>query len=324
MKLLMNFPLFNGCLKEYGDMSGVAAECNKLGLDGLEIIFDLSPYTEELPPNDLAVGFHMMFWSSWVDFWKGNEEALLREFESWDMVRECYHCDTRKGMVQQFKADLQRAIDLEAEYVVFHVSEVKVEECFTYQSSHSDREVIDCAVELINEILDGMDMRMAFLVENQWWSGFKFTDPEMTRRLLDGIEYDNKGIMLDTGHLLNMNTKLRSQAQAADYIRNVYDAHGDLGSYVRGLHLHQSLSGEYVETQGYQTPDDLVGNYWERFARCYSHILQIDRHQPWTDPAIADVLNHIGPEWVNNELSGSTREAHSNAVATQLHTLLGK
>ncbi len=324
MKLLTNFPLYNGCLKEYGDMAGVAAECSKLGLDGIEVIWDHLPYTEELPPNDLAVGFHMMFWSSWVDFWKGDVEALLREHGDWGTVQECFHCDSREGIIQQYKVDLQRAIDLDAEYVVFHVSEVKIDECFTYQFDYSDREVIDCASELINEILDGMDAHMAFLVENQWWSGFKFTDPAMTRRLLDGIEYDNKGIMLDVGHLLHTNTTLRTQAQAADYILDRYDAHGDLASFVRGLHLHQSLSGEYVESQGYQVPDDLVGGYWDKFARCYKHVLQIDKHQPWTDPAVADVVSRIGPEWVNNELSAWPREAHSNAIATQLHALSGK
>lgn len=324
MKLLMNFPLYNGCLKEYGDMAGVASECDKLGLDGIEVIWDHLPYTEELPPKGLAIGFHMLFWSSWVDFWRGDEEALLRELGDWDMIRECYHCDTREGMVKQYKVDLQRAIDLQAEYVVFHVSEVKLEECFTYQFAHSDAEVIDCAIELINEILDGQDAHMAFLVENQWWSGFKFTDPKLTQRLLNGIEYDNKGIMLDVGHLMSTNTELRTQAQAASYIRDMYDAHGDLAPYVRGLHLHQSLSGEYVESQGYRVPDDLVGGYWDKYTRCYKHVLQIDRHQPWTDPVVADVVGHIGPEWVNNELSAWPRGPHSEAVATQLQALLQK
>ena len=71
----------------------------------------------------------------------------------------------------------------------------------------------------------------------------------MTRRLIDGIEYDNVGIMLDTGHLLSTNTKLRTQRQALCYIRDRYEAHGDVAKKVRGLHLHQSLSGEYARSE---------------------------------------------------------------------------
>ena len=303
-------------------MAGVAEECRELGLDGLEVIWDHMPYTEELPPNELAVGFHMLFWSNWVDFWKGDEAALLREFGDEGLIREYYHGETRADMISRYRVDLQRAIDLEAEYVVFHVSEVSLEECFTYRFVHDDREVVDCAIELINEVLDGMDVHMTFLVENQWWPGFTFTDPAMTRRLLDGIAYGDKGIMLDVGHLLHTNTKLRTQEQAAAYVRDMFDAHGDLAQYVRGLHLHQSLSGEYVESEGYRVPDDFDGSYWDKFSRCYKHILQIDRHEPWTDPVISDVVAHIGPEWVNNELSAWPRKPHYDAVRTQLQALL--
>ena len=321
MKLLTNFPLYDGCLKEYGSMEGVVGDCRDLGLDGIEVIWDHMPYTEELPPDGLAIGFHMLFWSNWVDFWNGDRDALLHEFGDWDMVREYYHGETRADMVARYKTDLQRAIDLKSEYTVFHVSEVSLEECFTYKFAHGDREVVDCAIELINEILDGMDFKGAFLVENQWWPGLTFTDPKMTRRLLDGIAYDNKGVMLDVGHLLHTNTKLRTQAQAAAYVREMYDAHGSVAPMVRGLHLHQSLSGEYVEGQGYRIPDDLVGGYWEKYTRCYNHVLQIDRHQPWTDPAVADVVAHIGPEWINNELSAWPRKPHFDAVRTQMKAL---
>lgn len=321
MKLLTNFPLYDGCLAEYGGMAGVVDDCRALDLDGIEVIWDFMPYTEEMPPAGLAIGFHLLFWASWVDFWKGDRAALLREFGDWDTVRECYRGEARADMVARYRADLQRAIDLRSEYVVFHVSEVSIEECFTYRFAHDDREVIGCAIELANEVLDGMGFDGAFLVENQWWPGFTFTDPAMTRCLLDGIEHENKGIMLDVGHLLNTNTKLRTQRQAAAYVREMYDAHGELARYVRGLHLHQSFSGEYVESQGYRTPDDLTGSYWDRFARCYAHVLQIDRHQPWTDPAIADIVSQIAPEWINNELSAWPRKPHFDAVHTQMRAL---
>ncbi|HAM16149.1 MAG TPA: hypothetical protein DCP91_09925 [Eggerthellaceae bacterium] len=123
--------------------------------------------------------------------------------------------------------------------------------------------------------------------------------------------------MLDTGHLMSTNTKLRTQLEAADYVCRMFDDHGDLGDAVRALHLHKSLSGEYVEGAGYRVPDDCVGSYWDKYSRCYRHVTQIDRHEPWDDPAVARMVAHLNPQWINHELSAWPREPHFAAVRTQ-------
>ena len=321
MKLLTNFPVYEGCLDEYGGIEGVARDCAELGLDGLEVVWGDDDVAPEQLDSSLVVGYHLLFFSTWVDLWQGNEAALLAEFGTWEAVRNCYGTDTRAGLVERFRKDLQRAIDLEAEYVVLHVSDVLMHEGFTYEFSHTDRQVCDCACELANELMDGMDTDIALLVENQWWPGLTFCDPAMTQRLIDGIAYDNVGIMLDTGHLMNTNTSLRSQAEATRYIKECYDAHGSLRERFRGLHLHQSLSGAYVERTRGCIPADFAGSYAERFATSYQHVLQIDRHEPWSDPIVADLVEHIGPTWVNNELSGQSRAQHLTYLRTQLATL---
>lgn len=321
VKLLTNFAVYDGCLDEYGSADALAADCAELGLDGIEVVWGHEDSTSLTFPKDLVVGYHLLFFSTWVDFWVGDKPALLEEFDTWDAVKDCYGAETRDELVARFRRDLQRAIDLGAEYAVFHVSDVLMQECFTREFSHTDRQVCDCACEIINRVFDGMDADLALLVENQWWPGFTFCDPAMTRRLLDGIEYDNVGIMLDTGHLLNSNTKLRTQRQALDYIRDCYDAHGDVARKVRGLHLHQSLSGEYVErTLGF-VPADFAGDYMQRFTSSYRHVLNIDRHEPWTDPAVAELVRYIGPEWVTNELSFSSRAEHNERLRIQLAAL---
>lgn len=321
IKLLMNFPIYEGCLDDYGSAAELARDCATLGLDGLEVVWGCDDYVGELPDSQLIVGYHLVFFSTWVDFWKGDEAALLAEFGNWEAVRVCYGAETRAGLIARYRADLHRALDLGAEYVVFHVSDVLMHEGFTYEFSHTDREVCDCACELANQVLDGIDTNVAFLVENQWWPGFTFCDPAMTRRLLDGIAYDNVGIMLDTGHLMSTTTALRSQVQAARYIRDLYDAHGDMRELVRGVHLHQSITGEYVERTRGIIPGDFVGTYEQRFARSYQHILQIDRHDPWDDPVVGDLVRHIAPEWVNNELSAASRAQRNDRLLVQLRAL---
>ena len=321
MKLLTNFAVYDGCLDEYGSADALDRDCTELGLDGIEVVWGDQGEVALVPNKDLVVGYHLLFFSTWVDFWIGDEATLLDEFGTWDAVRSCYEAETRDELVARFRRDLQRAIDFEAEYVVFHVSDVRMIEGFTYKFNHTDREVCDNACELVNRVFDGVNADLALLVENQWWPGFTFCDPAMTRRLLDGIAYDNVGIMLDTGHLMSTNTSLRTQAQALRYIRDCYDAHGDLARRVRGLHLHQSLSGEYVERTLGHVPADFTGDYIQRFTSSYRHILKIDRHEPWTDSGVADLVRHIDPEWVTNELSFSSRAEHNERLRIQLAAL---
>ena len=321
VKLLTNFAVYDGCLDEYGSADALDRDCALLGLDGIEVVWGDQDNATQVPNKDLVVGYHLLFFSTWVDFWCGDRAALLDEFGTWDAVKACYEAETRDELVARFRRDLRRAIGFGAEYVVFHVSDVRMGECFTYEFSHTDRQVCDCACDLVNQVFDGIDTDIALLVENQWWPGFTFCDPAMTRRLLDGIAYDNVGIMLDTGHLLNTSTKLRTQKQALGYIRDCYDAHGDVAERVRGLHLHQSLSGDYVErTLGF-VPEDFTGTYEQRFASSYRHVLNIDRHEPWTDPAVADLVRYINPEWVNNELPLASRADHNERLRIQLAAL---
>ena len=323
MKMVTNFPLFNGCLGEYGSMEGLLECCRESGVDGIEAIWDYAPYTEEPPLPGMAIGHHLMFWPSWVDFWIHDEKALMREYFDWDTVYEFYRGANKDSLIEEYRRDIERAMQSNAEYLVFHVSEAGLEESFTYKFTHDDELVIDCAIECINQITPYITNGAALLVENQWWPGFTFTKPEITKRLLDGIEYPNKGIMLDTGHLLNTNTALRTEQDGIAYINQMLDKHGSLAKMVRGLHLNQSLSGEYVKSNNYKCSQEFLDapTYWEKYARCYDHILKVDRHQPWTDPSIAQVIERINPEWINHELSAYGKGPHFQALKTQVDTL---
>ena len=186
---------------------------------------------------------------------------------------------------------------------------------------HNLREVIDAAVEVVNLILGEERWPFEFLVENQWWPGFTFTEPEETARLLEGIRFAGKGILLDTGHLMNACTELKTEAEGADYIRRMLNRHGSLAKWVRGVHLHQSLSGAYVKAHTGSLPAGLPEDYMERFGVSYQHILQIDQHRPWTDPAILSVLEQIEPRYLTHELSSRGRMARAEAVSVQTRLL---
>ena len=320
MKQLMSLPLYSGSFAEYRGWEELRAELARLGCGGLEGVWGGEDFPPDLPA-DLIVGYHLTFYPDWLDFYRDDRAALVRKFGSLDTARRFYGGLGPEVLLEQYRQDLSRAAALGAEYVVFHVSDVSLEEGYTYQWLHSSAEVIDGAVEVINTILAGRDWPFAFLVENQWWPGFTFTQPEETARLLDGIRCPDKGIMLDTGHLMNTNTALRTQEEGAAYILEVLDRHGGLAKAIQGVHLHQSLSGSYVKTHTGLLPADLPEDYLARFAANYLHVLKIDQHRPWTSPAILPVVERLSPRWLTHEISSRDRGARAAAVAEQTKLL---
>ena len=311
----MSLPLAADVLEEYAaELPAAVAAC---GCDGLEGVWGGVEPPWSIPEG-LRFGYHLTFYPDWLDFWRGDRAALMRKFGSEPVWRAFYGgAEGEQTLLDLYRADLKRALAWGARYVVFHVSDVSIEEGYTYRWEHSHAAVIDAAAELANRLLDGRDWPFQFLVENQWWPGFTFTEPEETVRLLEGIRFAGKGILLDTGHLMNACTGLKSEAEGADYIRRMLNRHGSLATWVRGVHLHQSLSGAYVKARTGLLPAGLPEDYGERFGVSYQHILQIDQHRPWTDPAILPVLEQIGPRYLTHELSSRRRMSRAEAMAAQ-------
>lgn len=321
MKHLMNLPLTAAALSEFQDIS---AFCGAMGLDGLEGVWGGEALPLEQVPASCRVGYHLTFWPDWLDFWRGDEDTLTRKFGSSSAWTSFYGGeDGRETLLAAYRADLDRALQWGAEYVVFHVSDVSLEECYTYRWEHSHQEVLDAAIEVVNLLLDGRDWPFAFLMENQWWPGLTLTDRALTQRLLDGVHYENKGLLLDTGHLMNANSNLTTAEEGVAWMHRVLDRLGDLRGHIRAVHLHQSLSGSYVRAAAGRLPALWTEehDYFRKFGVSYEHILQIDTHSPFTCPAIVSVLDRIGPSWLTHELSAPNRAVREAAVRAQKETL---
>lgn len=316
----VNLPLCASTAADYGGWEGLRRELQMLELDGVEGIWG----GEDIPadfPKDLLTGYHLTFFPDWLDFYRDDRDALTRKFGSPEAAYGFYGGRGAETLLELYRADLERARNLGAKYVVFHVSDVSVEEGYTYRWLHTDEEVLDTSAEIINLLLRDMAPDFDFLVENQWWPGFTFTEPEKTARLLDGISYARKGILLDTGHLLNTNIRIRTQADGIAFIRSMLERHGELSRMIRGVHLHQSVSGAYVKKYTGRLPTDLPEDYTERFIASYAHIQQIDRHRPWTNVRISTLLDQIDPLFLTHELSAGTRAERFQAVRRQMNTV---
>ena len=308
-----NFPLSKTCLQAYGGWVAVEEEVKTLGVDGLEVIADPDDLADDIPLS-LVAGYHMTFFADWVDFWRQDEAALRRKFRSQEEIETVYRGTKPEDLLRHFREDLDLARRLKAPYLVFHVSDVSLEEGYTYRWLHTDREVLDASIELINEILKGAEPTFEFLVENQWWPGFRFTDPALTEYLLSRINYPRVGIMLDTGHLMNTNWKLRSQWQGVKYILEMIEKHGELAKSICGLHFHQSMSGTYCQKNVGKLPEDFPLEWLQEYARNYAHILQIDRHRPWTEEECVMILGRVQPKYLTHEISSSVYHGKKYAI----------
>ncbi len=265
----------------------------KHGCDGLELM--PLPYSEADAPNiyhspkkcpiiteDMVIGVHSCYVGDWMD-------------------------SDKTELINHYRQDLDYAMYTGAEYVVFHVVQVDEEEGFTYQTKHTDREVIDAAADFINELLDGQNYSFWFLMENLWWPGLNFLNPEDTRRLIGRVHYEKKGFMLDTGHFLHTNLNLQSQEEAVAYLHQMLDHQEDMIPYIKGIHLQQSLTGNYVK-EWLQRPHELPKDPAKRFCKVFEHIFQIDKHEPFTAPGVKGLVERIDPLYVTYEYITRNRE----------------
>ena len=300
------------------DLDRFASQAELLALlegEGIE----LTCYGEDtrgVVPKDRVTGIHMRCLPYWVEFWRGNLPACIREFDDVGTVRAVFGGETPEALLKHYRRDLELAKRYGAEYLVFHVCDGSCEETFTGKSRHTDAEVIDAAAELLNALFGSASDGPWLLLENLWYAGLRFTDPKMTARLLDRVKYPKTGLMLDTGHLMHTCTRLRSQEDGVRRIREMLDLHGDLCRYIRGVHLHQSLTGEIIaETQA--NPPQLAPTYAERCGQLFRYVFSVDRHEPFTCAGVRELVERIAPDWLTYELISRDLAEHRALLKAQ-------
>ncbi len=283
--------------------------------DGIE----LTCFEEDsrgIVPEERVTGIHMNCLPCWVDFWRGDTAACLREFDDRETLEAVFGGREPGTLLTRYRRDLEQAERYGAEYVVFHVCDGTAEETFTGKSRHSDEEVIAAAAELLNELFRGVTDGPWLLLENLWYAGLRFTDPEMTERLLKAVKYPKTGLMLDTGHLLHTDPGISSQEEGVRYIGRMLDLHGDLAKRIRGVHLNQSLTGSVIrKTQA--APPVMAPTYAGRCDQLFRYVFDIDRHEPFTCEGVRELIGRIAPDYLTYELISRDLSEHRALLKAQ-------
>lgn len=317
MKTQFNITSMKWDLERYASREDFAAALQ--GFDGVELM-DYGDDISAIIPEEKVIGVHMLCPYHWLDFWNGDLERCIREYGTLERVYQTFGGTDRQALVNAFLRDWNRACAHQAEYAVYHISDVTCMECLTGEYAHTDEEVIDAVCELINRALPATAEGPWLLLENLWYPGLTFTRSEMTRRLLEGIHYPKTGFMLDTGHLMHTNLELNSQEEAVAYIHRCLDQHGALCEHIRGIHLNQSLTGAYRKLL-MQNPPELSEDYNKRMGEIYTCVFQMDQHKPFTCAGVRELIQRIHPDYLTYEFISNNREEHMEMLRQQRQAL---
>lgn len=308
-------------MKEYESREDLIAFYRSYGCDGMEVIRCGEELGGMVSP-DMVRGVHMGFYAYWLDFWRQDWKRLIEEFGSKETCVGFYGGEKPEALLSGFRRDLKFAQEMEAEYVVFHVSDVTVSEVFHRSFHHTDEEVVDGAAEVIHELLNGTDYSFYFLMENLQWPGLTMTRPEITQRLLSKISYPKKGIQLDLGHLMCTNPKLDDQRSCLSFVHEMLTAHGELCQWIKGVHMHQSHSGKRIR-QAMEHPPIMEPEFYARFSQVYEFLRQVDTHSPMTCPGTRELIQRIDPLFLTHEFLGDNRRHLARLLKEQTACLAG-
>ena len=180
-----------------------------MGVDGIEqFIYSLDPVANKY--KDITVGVHLNYWPYWMDFWLKKAKRLKQQFrnirERNKYFKDAMSCDEWLSVIRR---NIGAALALGPEYLVWHVAEANNEEAFTFEFNYSDREVLTAAADVFNSVCDEIPAQVPVLFENLWWPGLRLTDVRNVKYFFERMQRRNVGIMLDTGHLMNTNVRVK-------------------------------------------------------------------------------------------------------------------
>ena len=314
MKRLFNITTCDYDLARYAGADDLTRVLREYALDGLEVL----PIGENslgwIPPR-MVPGIHLTYFNSWLDAYRGDAARVEAEYGSMEEA-ERQLGGPADGLARRLRAQLDWCQSIGAQYVVYHVGNITLSETASCRFEHSDEQVVEAALEIINQALDGREYGFWFLMENLWGPGFTFTRPEITRALLDGVRYPRTGIMLDTGHLMHTDMGIDTPEQGIAYIHRQLDAHGELCARIKGVHLHSGASGAFLRRLAADPPRP-VGSYFERLCALYESVLRLDPHVPLECPGARELIERIAPEYLTYEFITSSREQHEQYLARQ-------
>lgn len=292
----------------------IQAMVDALGLDGIEnLIYGEEPAAH--PAKHVTVGCHLAYFPVWMDFYLGKKEWYEKDFPTQADRKRVFGGETVEDWMSKIKNNIHAALAEEPEYLVWHVADCRNLDIWTRKFQYTNLEILEETADVYNQVVKEIPAHVQVLFENIFWPGLYQLDPAEVDYFFTLLGRDNVGIMLDTGHLMNTNLDLQTEADGADYVCQVVNRLGSMKSLVKGIHLSCSLSGAYQKATWGKIPEivnpSVIGN----------HIISIDQHRPFQTDAARRIVNTVEPEYLTHELFGRTYGVPMEEVKQQLKAL---
>ncbi len=279
----------------------------KQNMDGIEIGLTQT-YPLEKIPKEIVRGVHLSFYPMWIDFFRQDQDRLSQVFKTKEEIVKYYGGDTPDILVQNYKLQYQRAKELDAKYMVFHVSHILPEDSFTFKYNYTDKEIFEETLKLINEVFDEEEGPM-LLFENLWWPGLTYLDKELAEDFINRVNYKNKGYLLDVSHLILTNKHIGNENEAYNYIAKVYKELGDTAKWIKAVHLNKTLPKVYMKRDHLYTLDQYKKAKDSRQKQMIlkRHINQMDGHKPFDHPVAKKIIELLNPVYCVYETAPISR-----------------
>ncbi len=281
----------------------VSAFCQQRGFAGVEVF---APEAEGcLIPKNLVKGVHLSYW---LTPWLTDRKNRAVDSQS-----------VRAEMIDTYVRELRLAEEVGASYVICHGGYVELAHTFDDQFPYTDEEVVEAIADLADCALRKSGTELAFLFENLWWPGLTLVEPALASFILEGVRHGNKGLALDTGHLMNTNPSLTTELEAIAYVEGVVARLDGANRSIRVVHLHKSLGPRFGEAErdraqsAYRAAESL-----DEQQRVVMHAIgKIDEHRPFESPLIGPLIQKLAPEYLVYELSARSLEELERSISLQ-------
>ncbi len=270
-----------------------------IGADGLEL---LTSYSK---PDQWYMGLtesvHLPYATDWLAVWEGRPFDLDEESSRFYMFGR-----SRDEVVANVSEAIHCASVLDPVYGVFHATNGDICNLLMHRQKRDSGEVLAAFSEMVNEIASGFpggEPPFRIMFENLWWSGLRLLDASDFRYLERHVEFEDWGLCIDTGHMMNCLPDIDTQQDGIAALERIFESYpSDLIDRVGTVHLHWSASYLYRSTFEEREPgDDLVAFMTDAF----DHIGMIDQHIPFSDPGCRRLLDILQPDYVTHEMLSS-------------------
>ncbi len=316
---LFNISAYDFDLERLGGGQGIERMVTSQRLDGIEMLTGHFPAPVEF--KGLVRGVHLPYAVDWYSGWKGLHD--LDGIDDTQLAFLCYGRD-REQMVMTVRSMILNAAPLEPAYGVVHAGSPNLRKVFSQDNGFSDREVLEAFAELLNDAVAGMPGQRPpykLALENLWWPGLRLLDRTEVRILEDRLEFDDWGICLDTGHLMNALRDCRDEEGAVESALKALDRIGDDSvDRICSMHLHMSLSADYqAETMAAgESNEYLDADIEGKLNIAYPHFGRMDWHMPFRTAACAALVARAAPTHVTHEFITPGCEELRTKLYTQL------